>query len=146
MKSLKICYILRGLSSSGKSFLANKIQVENSLAEIFSTDEFFMVDGSYEFNAAKLGDAHRWNQARFRLAIDLGVATVIVDNTNCSLREMEPYVSYARLHDYQVIFVEPQTPWAWDRDELVRRNKHGVSREVLERQQRRYARDLSSLG
>lgn len=49
--------IMRGISGSGKSTLAKELAGKNGL--IFSTDEFFMNNGEYVFDVAKLHWAHK---------------------------------------------------------------------------------------
>jgi hypothetical protein len=131
-------YLNRGLPGSGKTFRAHEIQ-EHHLQEgrevlICSSDDFFINESMvYVFNRDRLYQAHVQCQDKFRQAIKHGVAVVIVDNTNLSVRECCPYVAHAVVHGYEVIFLEPRTPWAFDLDELVRRNLHGISRATLAR-------------
>lgn len=56
--------ILCGVSGSGKSTLTEKLLVENweeaSSMAICSADSYFMEGEDYNFNPAKLGEAHGW--------------------------------------------------------------------------------------
>ena len=122
--------IMRGLPGSGKSTAARKAARG---APIFSTDDFFMRGGEYEFDASKIVKAHQWNQKRVEKAVAKGTPTVVVDNTNVQLWEMRAYVQMAQEHGYDVEFVVAKSPWAWDVDELTKRNVHGVPKEAIAR-------------
>jgi NEDD4-binding protein 2 len=50
---------MRGLPGSGKSTKAKALAGEEGL--IFSTDDFFMVNGKYEYDAKMIGDYHTKN-------------------------------------------------------------------------------------
>ena len=52
---MKNLYLLRGIPGSGKSTLAEQLGGSH-----FETDTYFMVDGEYKFDAAKLKKAHEW--------------------------------------------------------------------------------------
>jgi len=143
---MKLCIIMRGLPGSGKSTLAREIVAKYPGALIFSADDFFkQADGTYKFDVKLLHQAHMKCWTEFTCACLNKVPVVIVDNTNVRLRDIKPYVQIAGDHGYEVQYQEPTTPWAWDIDELVKRNTHGVGRDIIERMQRRYARDLSPL-
>lgn len=131
----KIMHIMRGVSGSGKSTLAKSLASEEN---IFSTDEFFMVNGEYRFNPSKLGVAHKWNFDRVKNAVMNGVSPIVVDNTNTQSWEAKNYVQLAKENGYEVQVREPSTPWAKDADELVKRNTHGVPKEAIGRMLSRY--------
>lgn len=84
--------LMRGVSGSGKSTLARTLC---PAAQIFSTDDLFMVDGDYRFKPAKLGDYHVENQRRVEWALQEKWPVVCVDNTNTQIWEMVPYVRLA---------------------------------------------------
>jgi adenylate kinase family enzyme len=48
--------LMRGLPGSGKSTKARKIAGE--VGVIYSTDDFFMIDGKYIYNPKLIGDYH----------------------------------------------------------------------------------------
>ncbi len=104
--------IMRGVPGSGKSYDANKYAEDP--AKVFSTDDYFdQLEGGYRANWAvdKLFTAHRWNQHRVRAAMQRGVSPVVVDNTNLTAREAEPYVYMARMYQYLPEVRESISPW-----------------------------------
>lgn len=136
--------IMRGLPGSGKSFLAKKMAETYTYESkaIFSTDNYFMVNGKYIFNPDLLGIFHKKNLkavSEYLKATVPGYATAIVDNTNTTWKEIKPYCQVARETNHSICFVEPDTPWKYDLDELVKRNSHGVPRESIARMLERFA-------
>jgi len=121
---------MRGLPGSGKSTLAKQVAGKDGL--ILSTDDFWTQDGEYKFDASKAGEAHKWNQKRALEAMKAGVPHIIIDNTNCSAYEPKYYVQQALNHGYDIDFQQSNTPWAFDIDELEKRNTHNVPRTALE--------------
>ena len=101
-------YITRGISGSGKSTLAKTLAPKEN---IFSTDDFFMVDGEYRFDPKKLGEYHKKNQQRVEEALKKGISPIVVDNTNTQGWEIKPYVELADKYGYGVELKEPNTPW-----------------------------------
>ena len=82
----KEVYIVRGCPGSGKSSLARKIanlhSLENKVAKIFETDNYFMENGEYKFDATKLHRNHQKCFSDFLDALnDRNVDVVIVANT-----------------------------------------------------------------
>lgn len=124
-----VMYIMRGLPGSGKSTRARQIAQGG---QIFSTDDFFTIQGKYQYDPEFISDAHFWNVTRVQEAIKQGISPIVVDNTNVQAWEMKPYAQMAVNAGYQVKVVEPDTSWAFDAAELAKRNQHGVPLNAIE--------------
>lgn len=121
-----------GAPGSGKSFLAAKLAKENN-GKVFTTDDFFMVNGEYKWDGSYISAAHKWNFGEFAKAMFNGEQFLIVANTNLKAWEMMPYVELAVAHGYEFEIVEPKTKWAKDAEECSKRNTHGVPLATIER-------------
>ncbi len=140
---MRTMYIMRGLPGSGKSTAAqalfDKLYTDDMWLldneAIFSTDNYWLrPDGYYDFNPSRLGEAHAWNQEQVRKAVEeYFIPFVIVDNTNIRLTHMLPYVQLAERNRWDVQYVVPETPWAWDVEECAKRNAHGVPLAAVQR-------------
>jgi uridine kinase len=117
----KVCIILRGVSGSGKttvseylSYLYSRgIQTENKLCVVCSADEYFVNEhGEYKFDRQKIGHAHNYCKNKFENALNLNTELIIISNTNCSEKEIQPYIDRAREANYSII-------------SLVIENRHG---------------------
>ncbi len=143
----KLLIIARGPSGSGKSTMVEKIR-DKFNAPVFTTDDFWMQGGKYNFDPDYIGEAHFWNQTRVDEAMQGGEPVVIVDNTNSMFSEMKPYILMAQQYGYEVKFIEPdwhpdlKTPegkWNVDFLEQVQGQKDRkdigkvVPREILEK-------------
>ncbi|GFQ67990.1 NEDD4-binding protein 2 [Trichonephila clavata] len=124
----QVLIILRGLPGSGKSTLARKLKFNGVIC---STDDFFYQKGKYIFDFTKLDEAHHWNQNQSREAILNGITPVIIDNTNVETWEMFPYVFMGKKYNYDIVILEPNTPWKFKARELAYRNKHHVPKEKI---------------
>ncbi|GCB69649.1 hypothetical protein scyTo_0005518 [Scyliorhinus torazame] len=127
----KVLILMRGLPGSGKSTQARMLVQQEPNGMIFSTDEYFCRNGHYQFDPSLIGEAHQWNQARAKEAMEEGYSPIIIDNTNTQAWEMKPYIVMALKHSYKVVFREPETRWKFKPGELERRNIHGVSKEKI---------------
>lgn len=119
--------VFRGITGVGKSTLADILMGRNKLWEehpdyvskscewtiyikelkdrtkdyekkrIFSSDNYFMVDGEYKFNGKLLSEAHNDCLRSFTKTVTTWEhpSLLIVDNTNCSLVEVAPYAALA---------------------------------------------------
>ena len=105
MKSL---FLLRGLPGAGKSTLAKSIGGSHVEADMYFVNEA----GEYNFNPAKLKDAHNWCRHSVMEAMKEGHSKVIVSNTFTQEWEMEAYYILAEELGYQVF-------------SLVVENRHG---------------------
>ncbi len=133
----KVFYVPRGLPGSGKSHRVRRlIATHRDVGHdvyVFSNDDYmYESPGLYRWTPKKARDAVAWNLDRFEAAIANDADVLILDNTNLSPRVCRPFVLLAHDAGYSVVFLEPNTPWAWDIDELFKRNEHGVPRKSLE--------------
>ncbi|KAG6447770.1 hypothetical protein O3G_MSEX005137 [Manduca sexta] len=148
----RVLIILRGAPGSGKTFLAKQI-IEMTIGSTyhaykkhtFSTDDFFVTRGQYQYDKSRLSDAHTWNQNRVRLELCKGLSPVIVDNTNIELWEMEPYVRQGVQNGYYIEVVEPNTYWAKKANQLCKRNVHNVPFATIKRMLENYQDNISGL-
>jgi adenylate kinase family enzyme len=89
----QLLIILQGAPGSGKTTLGKQIASVID-GEIFSTDDLFIENGVYKFDASKLGLYHKINLER---AIEAMKAkkNVVIDNTNLKAWESFGYVKAA---------------------------------------------------
>ena len=102
--------LLRGVSGAGKSTVA-ELFID---ATIISTDDFFMKDGKYQFDANSLVENHikctvKAEQAMDittrmieNTAIDVVKHTLVIHNTFTKQWEMTPYMILAEKYHYTV--------------------------------------------
>lgn len=107
-KPIKTLYVARGCPGSGKSTKAKSLAPAEN---IFSTDEYWMIDGEYKFDFTRLGIAHRWNEERIEDAMSRGVTPIVVDNTNVKIKAFQSYIDMAAKYKYSIEIVMPDTPW-----------------------------------
>ncbi len=97
---MKIAYIMRGISGSGKSTRAKELA--GNIGVIHSTDDYFYVDGKYQFDPSQLTKYHEQNFAAFCGSLKNGAPIVICDNTNAKWRHYEWYIRAAKEAGYVV--------------------------------------------
>ena len=76
--------IMRGVPGSGKSYKAKNLAQDGN-GVVYSTDDFFEVNGKYVFDGSKIGEYHKQNQLRTAQAMKQDLPLIIVDNTNIKL-------------------------------------------------------------
>lgn len=119
---MKRVIIFRGLPGSGKSTQAKALG-----GVVLSTDDYFMVDGVYCFDASKIGAAHIDCMRSFLAELNAGRKLVVVDNTNTRLFELTPYQLVAQAYGYEVDVVRVVCSAA----KAHARNTHGVPFETV---------------
>ncbi len=124
--------IMRGLPGSGKSTKA-----ETYGGTKVSADDYFMQDGVYKFDPAKLAEAHAAAKSRFEEALRRGESPVVVDNTNVSEREYRDYVDLAAKYGYTIDF-DVVGSGGVSPEELAKRNTHGVPESTIRRMMERW--------
>ena len=95
--------LLRGVSGAGKSTVAG-LFID---ATIISTDDFFMKDGKYQFDANSLVENHMKCTVKAEQAMNTAHAedakhTLVVHNTFTKDWEMQPYLVLADKYKYMV--------------------------------------------
>lgn len=116
--------ILRGPSGVGKSTWAKSSHPE---ARILSTDDLFLNEaGEYEWDVTKLSEYHWTTLSRFIRAVRHRVPHVIVDNTNCSLWEIAPYIEASELASYRVEVLAWIPETVAELKVVAERSGHGV--------------------
>lgn len=126
--------ILSGLPGSGKSTIAS--QLDPTGAKICSADNYHIGrDGVYRFDPAKIGAAHKSAQEKARAMIERGEPLVIIDNTNTTFKEIEPYVQmvYDDWHEekYTIVFMRPT--YKSSVEDCVASTVHAVPAETVQK-------------
>lgn len=116
--------LIRGASGSGKSTLA-KLFSNNKV--ICCADDYFWDSGEYKFDPSLLGKAHEYCRNVFISALDSGVETVIISNTNTTEKEFNFYIDEAKKRDIMLISLVIEK-----RHDNI--NLHGVPDYVIDRQ------------
>ena len=114
--------LIRGLPGSGKSRMGNILSLIGF--EHYEADQYFVKDGSYQYAADKVRDAHLWCQSKVRAALAEN-KRVVVCNTFTRISEMEPYLSLTST----VRILEAKGEW---------QNVHGVSAERVKQMAARW--------
>ena len=125
---MKIAYIMRGVPGSGKSTLAERLANGNGI--IYSTDDYFYVDGEYRFDPARLEEYHARNLNDFCNGVNSGITPVICDNTNVQKWQYQKYVDAAQKAGYMVAIVTMSHPAA---EVAAERTLHNVPVEAIQR-------------
>ena len=94
----------------------------------FEADQFFMVDGEYRYDAAKIREAHEWCQRMTREALERG-ENVVVSNTFTRRFEMEPYFEIGRDLGITPTIITATGRW---------KNTHGVPDAVIRKMESRW--------
>ena len=102
--------LVRGIPGSGKSTTAKLLGAGGAGYAHFEADMYFMVDGKYKFDPAKIRDAHKWCQDSVERAMLLNHTTgdnsiIIVSNTFTQEWEMEAYYALAKQWNYKVFSI-----------------------------------------
>lgn len=128
---MKVLFLLRGLPGSGKSSVAKSLM--NAQTGHVEADMFFMDNnGNYNFDASKLGAAHKWCQKETEDYMKpFGFDTVIVSNTFTQEWEMKPYYELAEKYGYVVFSLVVE-----NRHGGV--NEHNVPEETLVKMENRF--------
>jgi hypothetical protein len=123
--------IMTGPSGSGKSTWADKTD-----GTIVSADRYFLDNHkNYRFDPAKLSKAHGYSMREFILNLEARHPLVIVDNTNCSIAEIAPYISVSNafFYDVRVVTLMPVGGYL-DLSVFANRNLHNVPLETVTKQ------------
>ena len=90
-----------GKSSFGK-FLERMAFKCGVTTAIHSTDDKFIVNGEYKFDARNLGYNHNLNLKNAEESFKNGINYVYIDNTNLRLRDRKQYIDASKPYDYLI--------------------------------------------
>ncbi len=113
--------IMAGIPGSGKSHTAGGL-IPSGV--ILSTDDFWKIaTGQYDFDPARITEAHGWNFQRFLECVSReNPPHIIVDNTNTTIAEIAPYYAAAQSFGADVKVLAVLCPW----QVAAERQQHGL--------------------
>ena len=98
----KTLWIIRGVSGSGKTDLANTLASQLPNTRTVAADDYFLKDSLYLFDASRLHRAHEWCKDHVDSSMRMGFNNVIVHNTFVRERDIKPYTDLADSYGYKV--------------------------------------------
>ena len=116
--------LIRGLPGSGKRTMAKGL----AGFKHYEADMFFMCQGEYKYDHAKIGHAHTWCQRQVAAALSDG-NDVVVSNTFTRLWELQPYMDLASRYGATVFTITVKGEYV---------NTHGVPEEAIDRMRSRW--------
>jgi len=127
---MRTLVLVRGLPGSGKTTFARTL---GSKYPTWSADDYFAgPGGAYLFDPTRLGEAHRWCQARVEESMEWNLEQIFVANTFTTEKEMKPYQELAEKHGYVVFSVIVENRHGG-------RSVHGVPDETLASMKSRFS-------
>mgnify|MGYP003153891437 FL=1 len=135
---MKVLYIVRGLSGSGKSSIAKELvnqiwdsESKSFIEDFYSADDYFTdYNGNYNFDPNKLKEAHEQCQKNVELAMQRDcVRKVAVANTFSQAWEAEPYFKLAKKHGFNPFVLECQNDFG---------NIHEVPQKSIDKMKERW--------
>lgn len=133
---MKTLYLVRGLSGSGKTELADMLASGEGISHGMY-DFFYGEDGSFSFELEKLKEAYRWCEGEVEKSLSEGRGIVVVHNNFIQAWEAEGYFRMGKEHGYDVVVVSLYDGGLNDR-ELSERCEHGVPVHTIQRQRQRW--------
>lgn len=128
---MKVLYIVRGLSGSGKSSIAKELvsniwdsESKSFIKDFYSADDYFTdKKGNYNFSPEFLADAHAECFSNVEKAMQKElVRKIAVANTFSQAWEAEPYFKLAEKYNYSPFVIECQNTF---------QNVHDVPQESI---------------
>ena len=133
----KTLYLLRGVSNSGKSTLAETLCHLPCTVKIAADDYFYDEYGNYNWKVENLSKAHAWCKREVEAYMYKGF-NIVLHNTSTSEKEISPYLELAVKYGYKVVslIVEKRHNNS---------NDHNVPEETLKRQERKLRNSIKLL-
>lgn len=129
---MKTLYLIRGVSGSGKSSLAEEMLAGLMVYYHYEADMYFMRDlGDYRWNPAELGNAHKWCQEQTERRLIDGYS-VAVSNTSTTEAEVETYRKIAEACNTRFVSLVVESRHDG-------KNIHGVPPEKVEQMRKRFS-------
>lgn len=125
---------LRGISGSGKTTLCNSLcrllGVEKVIS--FSADNYFIVDGIYNFQISKISDAHNACIISMEKALQsCEFPYIIMDNTHTRLWHLSNAERVAEKYGAKIFYLDIIVPDYAHFSLCLKRQRHNVPEDVL---------------
>jgi len=127
-ETMKELFLIRGVSGCGKTSLTKTLLRQYD--KHISTDDFFMVDGVYDFDVSKLKHNHLQCQKQVGEWLSQG-KRVFVHNTFTEEWEMTPYFILGETFGYKVYTLVVENRHQSE-------NTHSVPSETITKQKERF--------
>lgn len=133
--------LIRGLPGSGKSTLAKCMYIYHPIGSYdqqsvyYEADQYFIENGVYQFDVAKLHQAHTWCYEVTSASLKSG-SNVTVSNTFTTIKELKPYFELAKQFNIVPNVILCQGNFG---------SIHSVPEETLIKMESRFVFDISSL-
>ncbi|XP_037349917.1 2',3'-cyclic-nucleotide 3'-phosphodiesterase [Talpa occidentalis] len=138
----KTMFILRGLPGSGKTTLARAIVSRyHDGTKLVSADDYKITPGAR-------GDfSQQYKQLDEELAAYCrrDARIIVLDDTNHERERLEQLFEMADQYQYQVVMVEPKTPWRLDYAQLKEKNQWHLSVDDLKKLKPGLEKDIQPL-
>lgn len=121
--------VIRGISGSGKSYLAKQLKDALPSEAVICEADAFM---GPKFNANRLNDCHRKCQELAQNSLQKG-KIAIVSNTSSTQDEVDTYKLIALDQHVNIKIMEPLTSWKYDIDKCMRMSTHKVPQHIFEK-------------
>ena len=140
---MKKIILIRGISGSSKSTLANKLigtHLHSGSSFYvyynFEADKWFVNESNkYIFDPKEIHSAHRWCQLSVENFLrSYKDCVAVVSNTSTTYKEILPYALLAQKYGAEIEIMEPNNPWSRDVAECYKRNTHNVPLETIQKQ------------
>jgi predicted kinase len=130
-----ILFIIRGVPGSGKSSLAEHLWSSYVICE--ADKYFYDKEGNYNFDATKLGEAHKWCQSQVEIMMKDNQVNkqyypeIVVSNTSTTEKELQPYLDLADKYGYKVVSLIVENRHSG-------KSVHNVPSEVIDKMRNRF--------
>lgn len=124
-------YLIRGVPGSGKSTFAQKLRNSGIVDFVYEADQYFHNWGNYQFDPARLPEAHNYCQTMCFEALKDGY-NVAVSNTSTTEKEVEIYRKIAEETDANFVSLVVESRHNG-------KNVHDVPPEKIEQMKQRFS-------
>ncbi|CAI5445429.1 unnamed protein product [Caenorhabditis angaria] len=110
-----VVVIIRGVTGSGKTTLAQKLTEASEKFEILFDDN----------------DNHDKISKALKTSLKKDMPLIVIDNENQNFMRVKQYAEQASRHSYEVYCLEPSTTWKYMAEECAKRSSRGESIESI---------------
>ena len=141
-KKRQICYVLRGLQGSGKTFYVEYLKELGVISDFFEADQdMYNEKGEYEYDPSKVVLAHKNCRARAICALNEG-KDIALSNTFVALWQLKPYLDYCKNNGILMKIISLYDGGFTDKELAENRNQHGVDENTIAKFRQQWEPDI----